>query len=221
MKRVALIVALVAIALSAALGVYALVGGTFGDTEGKLLGTSLLVTAAAIVALAAAVALESGNLGKLPYLGIGAAIAGFGMLVVGVWVEVDADGYLRVAGTLIIVSLMFGHMGLIELARLPRPQQWVVVATHLLAVAATGVIVGAIWFESSSSLYWRAGGVVFVLFAAATVTVPILHRIADIPEPSAEGSVIRCPFCGHQVSGAVGARILCEGCSRAWRVETD
>ncbi|MHC5012828.1 MAG: hypothetical protein ACYTG6_18100, partial [Planctomycetota bacterium] len=87
MKRAALTTALVAVAVSAALGVYALVGGSFGDTAGKVLGTSMLVTAAAVVALAAAIALESGRLGKLPYLGVAAAVGGFGMFVVGVWVD--------------------------------------------------------------------------------------------------------------------------------------
>lgn len=222
MKRAALVTALAAVTVSAALGIYALVGGTFGDTEGKLLGTSLLVIAAAIVALAAAMALEGGRFGRMPYLGVGAAIAGFGMLVAGVWVEVDADPFLRVAGTSITVSLMFGHMGLVGLARLPDRQRWTIAAAYVLAVAAAGVVVGAIWVESSSSLYWRAAGIVFVLFGAATVTIPILHRMADIPHARAGESpeVRHCPFCGHSVSGVAGTGIRCGGCERRWVVET-
>jgi len=221
MKRAALTTALVAVAVSAALGVYALVGGSFGDTEGKILGTAMLVTAAAIIALAAAMALESGRLGWLPYVGVAAAIVGFGMLIFGMWIEIDVDPFVRAAGTLIVVSLMTGYMGLIGLARLPGRQQWTVAGAHTLAAASAALVIAAIWVEPSSDVYWRAGGVVFVLFAAATVTVPILHRMADIPEPSAGVSpeVSHCPFCGAPVSGAAGSRIRCAACGRDWVVE--
>jgi hypothetical protein len=222
MKRAALTTALVAVALSAALGVYALVGGGFGDTEGKVLGTSLLVTAAAVIALAAAVALEGGRLGRLPYLGVAAAIAGFGMLVVGVWAELDVDAYLRTAFTLVVVSLAVGYMGLIGLARLPGRQQWTVTAAYVLAGVAAGMIAAAIWFEPPAEAYWRGGGVVFILLAAATVTVPILHRMADIPGPVSRGEsapITHCPFCGASATGIAGSPVHCPACGRDWSVE--
>jgi hypothetical protein len=221
MRRVALTTALVAVGVSALLGVYALVGGAFGDTEGKVLGTALLVTAAAVVALAAAVALESGRLGRLPYLGVASAISGFGMLVVGVWAELDADQYLRPAVTLVVVSLACGYMGLIGLARLPGRQQWTVAAAYVLAGLAAAMIIAALWIEPPSEAYWRGGGVVFILLAAATVTVPILHRMADIPVPGAgpASAVAHCPFCGAAVSGPPGTDLSCSECLRTWRVE--
>ena len=221
MRRAALTTALVAVGVSAALGVYALVGGAFGTTEGKVLGTSLLVTAAAVVALAAAVALESGRLGRLPPVGVAAAISGFGMLVVGVWAELDVDPYLRLAITFVVVSLACGYMGLIGLARLPGRQQWTVTAAYTLAGLAAGMIIVALWIEPPSEAYWRGGGVVFILLAAATVTVPILHRMADIPPPSTgpATAVTRCPFCGEAVSGSPGADVHCPKCLRTWRVD--
>ena len=51
LKRVALMTALGAVAVAAVLGIIALLGGGFGDTEGKVHTTSLLVTAAAFIAL--------------------------------------------------------------------------------------------------------------------------------------------------------------------------
>lgn len=221
MRRVALTTALVAVGVSSTLGVYALVGGAFGDTEGKVLGTSLLVTAAAVVALASAVALESGRLGLLPYVGVGAAISGFGMLVVGVWAELDVDPYLRLAITFVVASLACGYMGLIGLARLPGRQQWTVAAAYTLAGLSAGMIIAALWIEPPSGVYWRVGGVVFILLAAATVTVPILHRMADIPAPSSgpAGAVTHCPFCGAAVSGPPGANLYCPECRRTWRVD--
>jgi hypothetical protein len=221
LKRVALTTALGAVVVAAVLGIVALLGGGFGDTEGKILTTSLLVTAAAVVSLACAVALEAGRLGRLPYAGIAASLVSFAMFIAGIWVEIRTDAYWKAAITLLLIALAIAHSGLLDLARLSR--LWPLRAAQILTALAAVLIVIAMWAEIDAEGYWRGTGVVLVLFAAATVAVPILHRMADIPPDDeahrAVPAVVACPFCGSSVAGIAGSAITCSACDRRWRVE--
>lgn len=218
LKRIALITALAAVGVAAVLGIVALLGAGFGDTQLKILTTSLLVTASAVVALACAMAREAGRLGRLPHVGIAASVAGFAMMIVGLWTEPGADPYWKSAVTLLVASLAIAHAGLLDLARLPRP--WPVRTAQILTGLAGLLIVVALWAEIDNEAYWRSAGVVMVLFAAGTVAVPILHRMAGIPAGSAEPApeVTCCPFCGGAASARPGEAVDCLACGRRWRV---
>ena len=73
MKRAALTIALVSVSVWAVLAVFALIGGGFGDTQWKIVASSMLVTAGAVVAMACAIPLHTGRLSLLPYVGIAAS----------------------------------------------------------------------------------------------------------------------------------------------------
>src|SRR5512144_2343493 len=84
-RRIALAGFFASVSINAALGIYALVAPEFGETQSKLLASSMCVTGAVLVALACEPAWERRLLGPVPYAGVVFGTLGFGMAVVGMW----------------------------------------------------------------------------------------------------------------------------------------
>jgi hypothetical protein len=63
-------------------------------------------------------------------------------------------------------------------------------------------------------------GVVLILLAAFTVTLPVLHWV-DRAELAAEGGTLTvryCPQCGRRVRGAAGVALTCSACATSFTV---
>jgi len=220
MRRAALTITLVSVGIWAALAILALLGGGFGDTQWKILLSSMLVTAAAAVAMASAVPLHAGRLGLIPWVGIGASAVGFGMVILGVWADDSWDGAFKIALSLVITAVVIGLIGLIDGARVRAGHRWVVAASQGLAAFAGALLIAAVWGEIDNSIFWRATGITLVLTAAGVVSVPVLHRMADIPREQ-DSDALRvsvCPFCSAAVDGPLASQLTCEGCGRSFRV---
>lgn len=220
MRRTALIITLTSIGIWALLAIFALLGGGFGDTQWKILVSSMLVTAGSVVALACAVPLHAGRLGLLPWVGIGASAVGFGMMVLGFWAEHSWDGAAKTAISLIIGAIAIGAIGLIDGARLRARHHWIAVTAQILVACGGGLVITAIWGEIGNSAFWRMTAIVLVLMAAGTISVPVLHSIAGIPPTEAPGAlrVKSCPFCGETVDGPLASQIVCGACEHHFRV---
>jgi hypothetical protein len=211
----------VSIAINAALGIYAVVAPDFGDTQSKILATSLFVTGTILVALACEPAWERGLLGPVPYAGALLGVTAFAMSIVGMWGEIDADAYGKTMGTLFVATAACTAASVLALARLAPRHEWVfVTALGLLGVGATmfGVLP---WLgDDPPDTYVRGMGVVFIVLAAFTVTVPVLHwvdRAAAAPVESS-AAVRYCPHCGAHTTGEVGLDLSCSACGALFTV---
>jgi hypothetical protein len=218
-KRALLGVVLAAIAVSAALGIAAIFVSDFGETLAKVLATSAAVTGAGIFVLALVLALERHRLGLLPAFGIVATLVGFGLVVVGAWAEIDDETFWKVAGTVLWIASWTVLASLLALARLAPRYRWSFLAAVAASLVLLVLIVIALWGDISSGDFWRAFGVVAVVTAALTLTVPVLHRASrpDLAAPGASGRVGFCPRCGRSLraESAVGA---CRGCGARFEV---
>jgi hypothetical protein len=220
-KRAALTITLISVGVFALLAVIALLGGEIGDTEWRIILSALLVTAAAMVALACAVPLHAGRLGMLPYAGIGASTAGFGMVILGMWSETSWDAALKVALSLVGIAVAIGGIGLLDAARVRSHHRWVVTAAQGITAFGAALLIASVWGEIDNPVFWRLTGVVLVLAAAAAVMVPVLHRLADIPrEQDAvhDRAVEACPLCGSTIHGPLASRLECPQCGESFRV---
>jgi len=219
-RRAALIVTLVSVVIWALIAIIALLGGGFGDTQWKILSSSMLVTAAAAVAMAAAVPLHAGRLGVVPWVGIGSSAVGFGMIILVLWSDGPWDGAIKIAGSLVVAAVAIAAIGLIDGARVHSGHRWVVVASQGLVALGAAMVIAAIWGEFDNSVFWRLMGVVLVLTAAAVISVPILHRMAGIPIDQRKDAlrVSACPFCAEAVSGPLASQITCPACHHHFRV---
>lgn len=221
-RRVGLTAFLTAVAVNAALGIYAVLVPDFGATEGKVLATSLCVTGAVVVALACEPAWEHGLLGPVPLVTAVVGAAGFAVVLVGIWAGTDTELWGRIVGTAFTLTAAGVVACLLVLARLaPRHRRIFRVGLALLAVAA-GLVVGLVWTEDPGEWYIRVLGVALIGLAAVVVTVPVLHWVdrAELTtaEAGAASEVAFCPFCGRSLRGTAGDRVTCASCGRRFSV---
>jgi hypothetical protein len=169
---------------AAVVGIIALLGGDFGETQGKILLTTVLFGAFSITALChLAIADRAMRF-----------VAGFGLLASGValvtglvliwrnWADAGFEDWLRVFLPAGIIAVSFAHANLLLLlaGRRRAAIRWGLAAT-LLAIAVVAVMLilpvvtdGDIPGPDSGDLYWRIFGVIAILDVLGTVVVPVL-----------------------------------------------
>ena len=170
------------VTINASLGIIALIAGDFGDTQGKVLFTSLNVSAASVLSLTMFPARELGHLGRVPNVGIALSIIGFALFIMVIWLESGEEVLWKITASVLTCAIAAGHSCLICLFVLPARYLSVLKSTYALVSILTILIVGAIWSEPSGEIFPRILGVLSILIAAATVSIPVLHRLSRTNE---------------------------------------
>jgi hypothetical protein len=223
MRRGLLVLLVASIVVNAALGIYALVGGDFGDVEQDVLFTSLCISGAGVIALACLPAAERGLLGPLPWVGAGAGAAGFALLVAELWIDDPPDALAKLAGTLLVVAVAIALAGLLGLVRLAPRFRWARTGAVTLALVLGALVVVMIWGElGGEEWFGRIVGVVAVLLAAFTLLVPVLGRAGrhELAESARSEGVLRfCPGCGRPLEAASGQPAACPACGLRFTVQ--
>lgn len=221
MRRLGLRIFFASVALNAALAIVALLAGSFGELEGKILFSSLCVTGALVLVLACEAARERSRLGLLPLAGSGTSLAGFALLMAGIWTESSDDTLTRVTGTLLAVAVAAALVSVLSLAEVAPRFLWTFRAAAGLALVLAALIAAGIWGNFEGDWFGRWVGVVAVALAAFVIVVPVLARLsrreAGKPE-EAGGRVSFCPACGAALSAGAGAETRCDACGSVFVV---
>lgn len=220
-RRPLLAVVGASIVVNAALGIYALVVPHFGSLQGRVLATSACVTGAGVLTLACLPAWERRRLAFLPRLGVAAAPSGFALVVIGMWARIESATYGKAIGTVLVVAVVCVTACVLSLAELAPRYRRVFPVADALAVVLGAMIVAGIWAGFPGAWYGRSVGVVAVLLAAASVSVPILQRASrgEIGAAApAQPDVRFCPACGRPVLPATGDDAACGSCGNRFRV---
>jgi hypothetical protein len=192
--RVVLRILIGALCVAAIVASYALLGGEFSDTDWKVIGTSTLFALASAMA-AAGLAVRD----RSPLLGSGTVVAAavaFVLVSVGMWAEVDGEGFWRVTAILAILALESAHVAFIWSRR--RAADPPGVARVTLAAAGLAVLSGAMGIApiagilseaGDETLYFEILGVVLVGQLLCTVLAPLLRRLSA----GAEQPVVAVP----------------------------
>jgi len=226
-RKIALTVFFTSVAINATLGIIALFIGEFGDTQGNILITSLSISAASVMSLAMFPARERGFLGPVPNIGIALSILGFGLLVIMVWSDFRSDDLGRTAGSLLVFAVSAGYASLVSLAVIQPKFTRIVRAAYVLVAVLSVMIVGAIWGESEDKNLLRVMGVIAILITAATITIPVLHRINHQPLLASNRQGVRsvrrparCVSCGSsEIKTIDGAIYQCDACQTRFHAE--
>ena len=209
---------LASVAASALMGSYAVLSEDFGETEGKLLLSTLSVFGTSMIVLACGVAWERRRLGVVPPAGIALGLLGLVLLLVVIWVEPDTDSDLLGRGLLteITLALAATHASLVGIFGLTRRYAAAPIAAYTLnaLLAATSIL--WIWLEPDwDDAFGRWYGTLIVLLIAVTIAIPVLRRLQGAAgDEQREGAVARfCPVCGAALDppgatecGSCGAR---------------
>ncbi|MHC4956970.1 MAG: hypothetical protein ACYTGN_01245 [Planctomycetota bacterium] len=187
---------------SALVACYALLFGDWSETEQRIVGTCLCVSAISVQTLACAVALERRRLGPLPWAGVAASVLGFGMMIVSIWADIEEADYIRTMGSFIIVSTAIGHASMIARDTVKPRFRWAVVGAYGTAIIGVLLSIGMIWEAFTGEGVSRVLGADLVLLTAFTILVPVFQRVSR----SAERPAV-CPTCGQPWpdAGASGA----------------
>lgn len=218
LRRAAIVVFFTSVVVNALLGLSALLVGEFSDTHGKILGTSLLVTASLLGALACAPAWERRALVPVPLVGAAASLLTGVLGIVGLWSETESDTFGKLLGTSALVAgggILASLLAFPVLA--PRFRPVLVVAVGLDGLSLVLALL-AMWLEIDSTTYARGFGAVAVLLAASAVSVPVLAKIGRPDEAEAvDAPVAFCPYCGAAATTERGTS-ECAACGRAFSV---
>jgi hypothetical protein len=207
------------IALNAALGIYALLAGEFGDLERQILLTSVTVSGVGMLSLACGPARERRLVWPLPPAGSALAVAAGIVYIVAIWLDSPSEALLKTGGTATVVAVVATHGSLLALATLAQRYRWALPGAIGLAIVLGGMITAVIWGEFDNESYGRAVGVVAVLLAAFTLLVPILHRASrGLLSPADARVVAFCPFCGAAIAHGTAEIATCERCDAGFAV---
>lgn len=221
-RRTGLGVFFASVTVNAALGIYALLSPDWGETQSKILGTSLGVTGAILLALACEPAWERGLLGPVPYAGAMLGVIGFGLAIAAIWMEPSSDAYGRATGSVFAAAVACVIASLLALTRLAPAHRWVFEVTlALLTVGATMLVVSFWLGDDPNETYMRGMGIVLIALAAFAVSVPVLHWVdrGTIAVSAATTDGVRfCPNCGSKLTGEFGVELECGRCGRGFVV---
>ena len=222
-RRVGVAAFFASVAVNAALGIYAVVAPGFGDTQGKILGTSLCITGAVLLALACEPAWERRLLGPVPPAAAVLGVAGFALAIGGIWTEPESETWARVMGTIFTFSIAGVVASLLILARVAPPHEWLFKVTFALLGVGAVMYSALPWLDDPPTGFVRTMGVVLIILAAFAVTIPVVHwldRGALAAAEATTGDVRFCPYCGRDLAGEIGTDLSCSGCGRGFVVST-
>ncbi len=173
------------IGLSALMGIWAILSGEFGDTQGKILFTTLTVVGTSVLGLACGAFLESPravNLKIVPLIGIAlATLCGLTCFWL-IWGNSGSggEGIFKLSLISFICAFSLAQLSLLSLARLAQRFRWSLAAAYIVIFALDLIICPIIAFELSGDdgLVLRLIGVLSVVAASLTVMIPIFHWLS-------------------------------------------
>lgn len=175
---------IVSFSLAAVVGIIALLSGDFGETQGKIILTTLLMGATSITALCH-LAIADRAMRLVGFVGLAASTVA---LVTGLvliwrdWNDSAFEDWLKVFLTAGVLAVSFAHSNLLLLlAGRRRAVIRIGLMVTLVMIAAVAIMIilpvvseGEIPGFENEEWYWRLFGVVGILDVLGTVVVPVL-----------------------------------------------
>ncbi len=213
--------------LAGAMGIYAFLLGRWGETEARILLTTLSLSFCSVTALASAAAFARGRGFPLAYgtsiAGVTVSIATFLLLMGAIWLDADNEPYVKTVAIAGILSFSLGQACLLGLVRLPRHLLWVFWLTLCAIAALAAVASGMIVFEADEEIFFRILGILGILDGCGTLTMPILARLHGASGKEQMGLEmgneisLACPQCDGHGRYPLGD-IVCVKCGLKLRV---
>jgi hypothetical protein len=199
LKKFFLYLLICSIALSALMGIWAILSGAFGWMEARVLGTTMTIVGTSILGLACGAFFESPRskagrfLFVVPLGGIILTVLSALMTLWLIWSsEVwKEEWFFKTLFVFLMFAFSLAQLSLLSLARLASRFRWALVAAYAVVLTLASVVSLLILAElpSNDDIVWRLIGVLAIVDAAVTVVMPILHRLSrtefvDVELPS-------------------------------------
>ncbi|WP_157156448.1 hypothetical protein [Diaminobutyricimonas sp. LJ205] len=197
-RRIAIIVTIASLVVTAAIGIIALLSGDFGDTQWRILATTSLVAGSSILLLCH-LAVVGRAVRVVGFTGITITAIALALALILIWTpytgDTDLTGVWRWLGVTWVIAVSLAHANLLLLLSTRRraPIRWglwltlvaitVVAAMIVLPILTDGDVPG-----EQGETYWRVFGVVAILDVLGTIAIPVLSLFLrdEQPEPQPE-----------------------------------
>ncbi|GAA1941471.1 hypothetical protein [Agromyces allii] len=200
-RRTAIVVLVASLSITAVVGIVTLLSGEFGEVQGRVLGTTLLIAGASILALCH-LTVVARPVRLVGFIGLGASAV---VLVIGlvlIWTPWYDNGggwpaeLWRWFGITSIVAVSLAHANLLlqlsgRRRRAVRIALWITLAA--IAVVAVLLVIPLLtdWKipGDDGETYWRWFGVVAIIDALGTVVLPVVALLVrDQPVQAADAA---------------------------------
>ena len=181
-RRIFLYTLIASVVLSAVIGIGVVLFGDFGQTEIRVLMTTLTVTMTSILGLACGAYFETGRSRMLPTAGIIFSLAAAVMSFLIIWdVLDDSETFIKSFVSVTVLAAACSHLSLLLLARLDRRFAWSRAASFVFVGLLTAVLLFITWLREpvSDETTARILGVLSILVASLTVMTPVFHKLSN------------------------------------------
>lgn len=182
-RRTAIIAIVVSLSLTALIGIITLLSGDFGETQGKVLLTTLLLAGFSITVLCH-LAVVGRTLQIVGFIGFAVSAVALVAGLILIWSSFDnTDGVWKTFGVFGVLAVSFAHANLLLL--LGQRRNSVVRVLLYLTVAFIALVALLICLPiitegdipgSEGDTYWRVFGVVAILDVLGSIVLPVTGR---------------------------------------------
>ena len=192
-RRIAVWTVVISLVITALIGIYTIVSGEFGETQGKVMLTTLAVAGFSILALCH-LAVFDRDVKIVGWIGIGTSGVALILATILIWWNWNDYTYMpselysnlnKAFATTALIAISLAHANLMLLLQ-RAPLRWIRAALNvalvLIAIVPTLVIPvimsdGNFPPQSCQDVYWRFFGVILILDALATIALPVTTLI--------------------------------------------
>lgn len=176
------------LAAGAALAIGILLFGDFGDTEGRILATTALTAAYALVALPAGILFDQARLSWLAWIVLALSAAGLALSVGSVWSDDPPDELSKTLLSVTVLALAATQTAALASRRRvrdPRAVRGLFAASAPLALVLAALAAAAAWAEIENERYFRIVGALTVLDVLVVALQPVLALARPAGRPHA------------------------------------
>lgn len=187
-RRILLLAVAGLLSVAALLAIAILLVGRFGDTERRVIGTTLLLAGYGVVSLPGVVLLDKGRARTIAEGAVALAAAGAALGLVSIWGFSDVEAVGKSVGTATILAVAAAQVAALTARRVKRDPTVVrelFAASCGTAALAAGAAVAAIWAQPSGTLYARLIGALVVLDLLLVALQPVTAALASGPKHGA------------------------------------
>lgn len=226
-RRVAIWTVIISLVITALIGIYTIVGGEFGETQSKVMLTTLAVAGFSILALCH-LAVFGRDVKVFGWVGIGTSGVALGLAATLIWwnwsdmMYQPSDLYLNLTKSFAVsalVAVSLAHANLMLLLQ-NSPLRWIRTALSVALVFITivpALVLPVILTDgtfppmSFQDVYWRFFGVILILDALATIALPVTTLIVRSQRKSL-GVELAVP----KAASAATITVALSGVNAAW-----
>jgi uncharacterized membrane protein (UPF0136 family) len=174
----------IALSIGAIIGIFIFLAGDFGETEIRILLTTLAIGGYSLTGLCSATIQNRTNLKYFSTIGISVSVIGFLITIGGIWGFFNLEEIWKAVTIFTILSVAIAHASLL-LQIIPRTNKvkyslvWTIVFISLVALM---LIKSTLTEFDESEFFFRLLGVFAILDVSGTIATPILNRITEKKE---------------------------------------